>query len=127
MKEYAFGIDLGGTTACPDTVCSNLHEGDLVAYNTKTDSICTLEDLHAEQKEFPHCIADGIFVLNEDVKPGDDAILLGQSETCEVTPDSLSADTEYGVNGWTTCQITARVPRIYVYNGQVVETRMLFC
>ena len=62
-----------------------------------------------------------------DVKPGDDAILLGQSETCEVTPDSLSADTEYGVNGWTTCQITARVPRIYVYNGQVVETRMLFC
>jgi len=24
-------LDLGGTTACPDTVCSNLHEGDLVA------------------------------------------------------------------------------------------------
>ena len=66
-------------------------------------------------------------VTGLDVKPGDDAILLGQSETCEVTPDSLSADTEYGVNGWTTCQITARVPRIYVYNGQVVETRMLFC
>ena len=53
-------LDLGGTTACPDTVCSNLHEGDLVAYNTKSDSICTLADLHAEQREFPHCIADGI-------------------------------------------------------------------
>ena len=38
-------LDLGGTTACPDTVCSNLHEGDLVAYNTKSDSICTLADL----------------------------------------------------------------------------------
>ena len=65
-------LDLGGATACPDTVCSNLHEGDLVAYNTKSDSICTLADLHAEQREFPHCIADGIFVLREDdVKPGD--------------------------------------------------------
>ena len=30
-----------------------------------------LEDLHAEQKEFPHCIADGIFVLQEeDAEPG---------------------------------------------------------
>ena len=53
--------------------------------------------------------------------------VLRQLELAGITPDSLSADTEYGVNGWTTCQITARVPRIYVYNGQVVETRMLFC
>ncbi len=65
-------LDLGGSTACPDTRCMNLHEGDRVAYNTKTDSICTLADLHAEQKEFPHCIPDGIFVLREDCKPGDD-------------------------------------------------------
>jgi len=65
-------LDLGGSTACPDTQCMNLHEGDRVAYNTKTDSICTLADLHAEQKEFPHCIPDGIFVLREDCKPGDD-------------------------------------------------------
>ena len=57
----------------PDTACSNLHEGDLVAYNTKTDTICTLDDLHAQQAEFPHCIPDGIFVLHEDgAKPGDD-------------------------------------------------------
>ena len=48
-------LDLGGSTASPDTACPNLHEGDMVAYNTKSDSICTLEDLHADQKEFPHC------------------------------------------------------------------------
>ena len=85
-------LDLGGTTACPDTVCSNLHEGDLVAYNTKSDSICTLADLHAEQREFPHCIADGIFVLREDdVKPGDDiAKVIGYDDSVvefEITPN----------------------------------------
>ena len=65
-------LDLGGSTASPDTICPNLHEGDLVAYNTKADTICTLEDLHAQQAEFPHCIPDGIFILREDCKPGDD-------------------------------------------------------
>ena len=65
-------LDLGGSTACPDTVCPNLHEGDLAAYNTKADTICTLEDLHAQQAEFPHCIPDGIFILREECKPGDD-------------------------------------------------------
>ncbi len=64
--------DIGNATVCPDTKCMNLHEGDLVAYNTKTDSYCTLADLRAEQKEFPHCIPDGIFILHEDCKPGDD-------------------------------------------------------
>ena len=54
------------------TACQNVHVGDLVAYNTKTQTICTLADLHAEQREFPHCIPDGIFVLHEDCKPGDD-------------------------------------------------------
>ena len=54
------------------TDCQNLHKWDLVAYNTKTNTICTLADLHAEQREFPHCIPDGIFVLQEDCKPGDD-------------------------------------------------------
>ena len=54
------------------TDCQNLHQWDLVAYNTKTNVICTLSDLHAEQREFPHCINDGIFVLHEDCQPGDD-------------------------------------------------------
>ena len=66
-------LDLGGSTAVPDTICPNLHEGDLAAYNTKTNIICTLADLHAEQKEFPHCIPDGIFVLHEEgIQNGDD-------------------------------------------------------
>ena len=65
-------LDIGGATAVPDTCCANLHEGDLVAYNTKSDAICTLADLHADQKEFPHCIPDGIFVLREECTPGDD-------------------------------------------------------
>ena len=74
QPDYTFHtcLDLGGSTAVPDTICPNLHEGDLVAYNTKTDSICTLADLHAQQAEFPHCIPDGIFILHEDCKPGDD-------------------------------------------------------
>ena len=68
QPDYTFHtcLDLGGSTAVPDTICPNLHEGDLVAYNTKTGAICTLEDLHADQKEFPHCIPDGIFVLHEE-------------------------------------------------------------
>ena len=55
------------------TPCQNLHGGDLVAYNTKSNTICTLADLHAEQKEFPHCIPDGIFILHEEgIAPGED-------------------------------------------------------
>ena len=70
---YHTTLDLGGATASPDTRCQNLHAGDLVAYNTKDDTICTLADLHAEQAEFPHCIPDGIFLLNEEgIQPGDD-------------------------------------------------------
>ena len=64
--------DIGAGTVSPDTICSNLHEGDLAAYNTQTGSYCTLADLRAEQAEFPHCINDGIFILHEDCKPGDD-------------------------------------------------------
>jgi len=59
-----------GTTV--ETGCQNIHSTDLVAFNTKTRTICTLADLHAEQREFPHCINDGIFVLQEDCQPGDD-------------------------------------------------------
>ena len=85
-------LDLGNATAVPDTRCSNLHEGDLVAYNTKSDTICTLEDLHAEQKEFPHCIADGIFILREeDAEPGlNMAHILGLDDSIvefEITPN----------------------------------------
>ena len=71
--SYHTCMDVGEATVCPDIRCDNVHVGDLVAYNEKTDAICTLADLRAEQREFPHCISDGIFVLREEgVKPGDD-------------------------------------------------------
>ena len=71
-SAYDVALDTGNGTVTISTNCPNLHEEDLVAYNTKSNTICTLEDLHAQQAEFPHCIPDGIFVLNEDCKPGDD-------------------------------------------------------
>ena len=89
---YDVRVNDGTVTRAAKTACSNLHEGDLVAYNTKSDTICTLEDLHAEQKEFPHCIADGIFVLQEeDAEPGlNMAHILGFDDSIvefEITPN----------------------------------------
>ena len=89
---YNVRVNDGTVTRAAKTACSNLHEGDLVAYNTKSDTICTLEDLHAEQKEFPHCIADGIFVLQEeDAEPGlNMAHILGFDDSIvefEITPN----------------------------------------
>ena len=73
VNQFSCDLNTGSETVSLVTACPNLHQGDLVAYNTKADAICTLEDLHADQKEFPHCIPDGIFVLQEEgVKPGDD-------------------------------------------------------
>ena len=89
---YDVRVNDGTVTRAAKTACSNLHEVDLVAYNTKSDTICTLEDLHAEQKEFPHCIADGIFVLQEeDAEPGlNMAHILGFDDSIvefEITPN----------------------------------------
>ena len=89
---YDVRVNDGTVTRAAKTACSNLHEGDLVAYNTKSDTICTLEDLHAEQEEFPHCIADGIFVLQEeDAEPGlNMAHILGFDDSIvefEITPN----------------------------------------
>ena len=90
--RYAVTLDTGSETVQTETACQNLHEGDLVAYNTKEGTICTLADLHAEQREFPHCITDGIFVLNEEgVQPGDDmAKVIGADDHVvefEITPN----------------------------------------
>ena len=90
--RYTVTLDTGSETVQTETACQNLHEGDLVAYNTKEGTICTLADLHAEQKEFPHCITDGIFVLNEEgVQPGDDmAKVIGADDHVvefEITPN----------------------------------------
>ena len=84
------GVD-GPTAVWLKTTCQNLHEDDMVAFNIKTGTICTLADLHAEQREFPHCIPDGIFVLQEDCKPGDDIkSVTGQNDRVvefEITPN----------------------------------------
>ena len=73
------------------TSCQNVHVGDLVAYDTAKDHVCTLSDLHAEQREFPHCIQDGILILHEDCRPGDDmTVLLGRDDHVvefEITPN----------------------------------------
>ena len=89
---WACALDTGSGMAAASTDCANIHEGDLVAYDTGKNHICTLSDLHADQKEFPHCIADGIFVLHEDgVKPGDDmAAVIGANDHVvefEITPN----------------------------------------
>ena len=56
-----------------------------------TNHILTPTDLHAQPKEFPNCIDDGIFILNEDCKPGDDIpTLLGLDDHVvefEITPN----------------------------------------
>ena len=70
--QFAVSGDSGGTYHTITTSLANIHEHDTLALDTKMEHICTLADLHAEQKEFPHCIPDGIFVLHEDCKPGDD-------------------------------------------------------
>ena len=73
VNAYTAACEVGSGSVSVATNCANLHAGDLVALDTKKEHICTLEDLRAQQAEFPHCIPDGIFILHEDgVKPGDD-------------------------------------------------------
>ena len=73
------------------TSCTNLHVGDLVAYDTAKDHICTPDDLHAKTEEFPHCISDGILILPDTYTPGEDmAKLLGLDDHVvefEITPN----------------------------------------
>lgn len=90
--QYRCDLDTGDGVVNTQTSCRNIHAGDLVAYDTGRSSICTLADLHAQQAEFPHCITDGIFILNEDdCKPGDDIRpLLGADDHVvefEITPN----------------------------------------
>ena len=85
-------LSTGDGSAVVETACQNIHVGDMAAYNTKSESICTLDDLHAQQAEFPHCIPDGIFVLHEDgIKPiigADDHVV--EFEITPNRPDCLS-------------------------------------
>ena len=91
VNRWKLSLNLGGSTAETVTACQNIHEGDLLAYDTGRDAVCTLADLHAEQREFPHCLEDGIFILHEDCRPGDDmGVLLGLDDHVvefEITPN----------------------------------------
>ena len=84
-------LDLGAADTADVFDCQNLHVGDLVAYDTAKKDVCTPDDLHAKQAEFPHCIADGILILHEDCKPGDDmGKILGLDDHVvefEITPN----------------------------------------
>ena len=88
---WQVALDLGEAAADPVTDCQNVHAGDLVAYDIKKNAILSLDDLRAKQEEFPHCISDGILILNEDCKPGDDmAVILGRDDHIvefEITPN----------------------------------------
>ena len=89
---FSVTLDIGSADENIVTGCQNLHAGDMVAYNTECKSVCTLDDLHAEQREFPNCIPDGIFILNEEnMVPGADIKpLLGLDDHVvefEITPN----------------------------------------
>ena len=88
---WQVALDLGDAAADPVADCQNVHAGDLVAYDTKKNAILSLDDLRAKQEVFPHCISDGILILNEDCKPGDDmAVILGRDDHVvefEITPN----------------------------------------
>ena len=84
-------LDTGSGETALASDCQNLHAGDLAAFDTRTKRILTPDELRAEQKEFPHCIPDGILILHEDCKPGDDmGELLGLDDHVvefEITPN----------------------------------------
>ena len=84
-------LDVGSADVEAVFDCQNLHEGDLVAYDTAKNTVLTPEDLRAKQEEFPHCITDGILILHEDCRPGDDmGALLGLDDHVvefEITPN----------------------------------------
>ncbi len=97
-SQYELAVDLGKGGETVSTGCMNIHEGDFVAVDTGRGEVCTLADLHARQEEFPNCIEDGIFVLDEEgAAPGDDIRkvlgldgLVAEFEITSNRPDCLS-------------------------------------
>lgn len=61
-------VTVSDGTVNHEVICDyqNIHENDLIAYDTGKNEILDLESLHAEQREFPNCISDGIFIIHED-------------------------------------------------------------
>lgn len=97
-SQYALTVDLGKGEEQLSTGCANIHEGDFLAVDTGSGAVLTPADLRAQPAEFPHCIEDGIFILNEEgAKPGDDIRkvlgldeLVAEFEITSNRPDCLS-------------------------------------
>ena len=91
INLWKCALSLGAETVETVSDCQNIHAGDLVAYDTGKDFICALDDLRAKQEEFPHCIPDGILILHEDCRPGDDMnAVVGRDDHVvefEITPN----------------------------------------
>ncbi|MCD7753916.1 MAG: phenylalanine--tRNA ligase subunit beta [Clostridiales bacterium] len=89
--SYALTVDAGKGEVEVTTDCQNIHAGDMICYHTGDGTALTPADIHAQQKEFPNCIEDGIFILNEDCQPGDDIpAVLGLDDHMvefEITPN----------------------------------------
>lgn len=90
-SNYTLKLDTGAGEVEASTDCQNVHADDMICYNTATGAVLTLADLHAQQKEFPNCIEDGIFILNEECQPGQDVTtVLGLDDHVvefEITPN----------------------------------------
>ena len=104
-------VDVGSETVQIVTGAQNVRQGDLVPV-AKDDShlpggvhikkgvlrgvescgmLCSLKELGLTVNDFPYAIADGIFILQEDCKPGDDIRpIIGYDDTIvefEITPN----------------------------------------
>ena len=127
---FSVTANTGDGTAALTTNLQNLHEGDMVALNTADSTICTLADLHAEQKEFPNCIPDGIFILNEEgIAPGDDIKpIIGMDDHVvefEITPNRPDCLSVIGLarEASATFQqpLTLHTPEVKGCGGSVME------
>ena len=129
-STFSVTANTGDGTAALTTNLQNLHEGDMVALNTADSTICTLADLHAEQKEFPNCIPDGIFILNEEgIVPGDDIKpIIGMDDHVvefEITPNRPDCLSVIGLarEASATFQqpLTLHTPEVKGCGGSVME------
>lgn len=95
LKLENAGVNLWRVSLDPPaetvTSCRNIHEGDLLAYNSETNEILSPAELRAKPEEFPHCVEDGIFIIHEDLLPGADICeFLGRDDHVvefEITPN----------------------------------------
>jgi len=104
-------VDIGGETTQIVTGAQNVKAGDLVPVakdnswlpggvhitagtlrgETSNGMLCSLKELGLTLNDFPYAIEDGIFILQEDCKPGDDIRpIIGCDDTIvefEITPN----------------------------------------